>query len=168
MRRELWMLGVLGVAGCASATDRDAASQRTDSITSPAQGLQPLRQLLQEHSSGVNDSTRRVITDSTMFAQLWRSAYSRRGHQPAVPAIDFSREMVIVASMGTRNTGGYTIAVDSVRISGAELQVFVASRIPGPTCGTTAALTQPVVMVAVPRASLTARYVERVIPTDCG
>jgi hypothetical protein len=168
MRRELLLLGVLGAAGCASATDRDAGSLRTDTITSPVQGLQPLRQLLQEHSSGVNDSTRRVITDSTMFVQLWRSVYSRRGHEPAVPAVDFSREMVIVASMGARNTGGYTIAVDSVRTAGAEVQVFITSRIPGPTCGTTAAITQPVVMVAVPRAQLTARYVEQVTPTDCG
>ena len=166
MRHYCGVLIMLGITACSAAPDhappgtppRDAAAST---------GPQPIRQLLQEHSSGVNDSTRRVINDSATLAQVWATVFAGRSEAPPVPAVNFANEMVIVASMGTRSSGGYTISVDSARVAGSELQVFVRSQAPGPLCGTTGALTQPVVIVAVPRVSAMPRYVETVARTEC-
>ena len=166
MRRELLLILGLATGACSSAPDHaPPATEPRDAAAST--GPQPIRQLLQEHSSGVNDSTRRVINDSATLAQIWATVFARRSEAPPVPAVNFANEMVIVASMGTRSSGGYTISVDSARVAGTELQVFVRSQAPGPLCGTTGALTQPVVIVAVPRVSAVPRYVETVARTEC-
>ena len=156
----------LAASACTSAPEhappatepRDAAA-----VTGP----QPVRQLLQEHSSGVTDSTRHVITDSASLAAVWSTVFARRSEAPPVPTINFANELVVVASMGTRSSGGYSIAVDSVHVEGTELQVFVRSQAPGSRCGTTGALTQPVVIVAIPRVSAAPRYLETLARTEC-
>ena len=166
MRHYCCSLIMLGITACSSAPDHaPPATEPRDATAST--GPQPVRQLLQEHSSGVDDSTRRVINDSATLAQVWATVFARRSEAPPVPAVNFANEMVIVASMGTRSSGGYTISVDSARVTGSELQVFVRSQAPGSLCGTTGALTQPVVIVAVPRVSATPRYVETVARTEC-
>lgn len=166
MRHYGFSLIMLGITACSSAPDHaPPATEPRDAAASA--GRQPIRQLLQEHSSGVNDSTRRVINDSATLAQVWATVFATRSEAPPVPAVNFANEMVIVASMGTRSSGGYSISVDSARVAGPELQVFVRSQAPGPLCGTTGALTQPVVIVAVPRVAAMPRYVETVARTEC-
>jgi hypothetical protein len=151
--------------GCAARPEMDMVDS-TD--LGRANGRLAIRRLLQEHSSGHADPARRVITDATGFQAAWDQAYARRGQRPPLPVIDFSREAVILASLGTRSTGGYTIDIDSVRAGSTVLEVFVRTTSPGPTCGATAALTQPVVMVALPRTRLPVRFEEDARLTNCG
>ena len=158
------------VHACSAGTpsERGASGARHDSASATLRGPLPLRSLLQEHNTGLRDSTRRVITDSASLARIWAQAYARRGTVPPVPRIDFAREMVIVAIMGVRNTGGYTIHVDSAVARAGELRVYVRRTMPGPTCGTTAAITEPVAMVAVPRFDGPVMFEEAIERTDCG
>jgi hypothetical protein len=150
--------------GCAARPDVDDDS----GVLVPAEGRLAVRPLLREHSSGHLDPARRVITDAQAFQAVWDQAHARRGHKPPLPEVDFGREAVVLASLGTRSTGGYTIDIDSVRARNDAVDVFVRTTSPGPTCGATAALTQPVVMVAIPRTPLPVRFEEDARLTNCG
>ena len=154
------------LVGCAPRPDVDVIVDSYEVV--PAEGPVAVRPLLREHSSGHVDPSRRVIADPVDFRTAWELAYARRGERPAPPPVDFAREAVILASLGTRSTGGYSIDVDSVRIGSEYLEVFVGTTSPGPTCGATAALTQPVVMVAAPRTPLPVRFHEDARLTNCG
>lgn len=147
-------------AGAACAGGRPADTP-ADTTTSPAvRGVLEQRTLLHEHSSGMSDSARRVITDQGTWSAAWSTVYARQGPPPALPAVDFTREMVVLVAMGTRSSGGYTIQVDSVRADSV-LTIFVRSTSPGPQCGAIAALTEPVHAVAIRRSGLAPRFVEQ-------
>ena len=157
-------------AGCTSVSPGDGTTPagRSASAAAPLRGSLPVRLLLQEYNTGLRDSTRRVITDGVALAALWGLAYEGRGEVPSLPRIDFDREMVVVAALGTRASGGYTIQVDSARATDRAVEVFVRRLGPGPTCGTTAALTEPAVVVAIPRSDAPVRFLETSTLHDCG
>jgi hypothetical protein len=85
-----------------------------------------------------------------------------------MPAIDFGREMIIVAALGTRPSGGFGIYLDSAATMNDTLVVYVRTVRPGATCGTTAALTAPVDLARAPLLALPARFVERATVHECG
>lgn len=64
--------------------------------------------------------------------------------------MDFDRDVVIRAAMGTRNTGGYAIEIRQVAAASGRLFAVVVETSPGDRCGVTEALTQPVDVVLVP------------------
>jgi hypothetical protein len=167
--RLVWtiMMGAALSGGCAAPPDTRTPE---DAAAAPARALgrQATRPLLREHSSGQDEAVRRVISDVADFAAAWDRAYARSGHTPAVPMVDFGQEVVVMAAFGTRRSGGYAIDIDSVRVATDAYEVFVRTTSPGPTCGATAALTQPVVMVAAPRPALPVRFHEHASVTNCG
>jgi len=109
-----------------------------------------------------------VVRDSQAWSALWAQIVANHSPTPPVPSIDFSREMLIVAAMGTRNTGGYSIKVESVSGSSTELVATVTATSPGRSCMTTQALTAPVDIVRVPRSELPVRFVEQRSVNECG
>ena len=163
------LVGLLLLAACSSGAPRgDGEPDARPEGASSVAGIQPLRPLLQEHNSGVTDSARRIITDATAWANAWAQVYAQSGPVRPVPDVDFSREIVVLAAFGTRSSGGYSISIDSARTTIGALEIFVRRIVPGPTCGTTAALTEPVAAVALPRTALPPRFVETEEATDCG
>jgi hypothetical protein len=172
MRFRLPVLMALALAGCSSATERESSASDPKNPLSSATGSEsrgsvPVRPVLHEHSSGVVDSTRSVITDNTAFSALWAQAFRFVSEAPPVPTIDFTREMLIAASLGTRPSGGYSITVDSVTSGGSELAIFVSAIAPGSTCAVTGALTHPVVIVAIPRTAGVPRFMESAARRSC-
>jgi len=166
MRIKTLAVVLLFCAGCAPATVEE--KQSVDS-TRRALGAEPvaMRSILQESYTGVRDPQRTVLKDGTAWADFWRTAYATRGEVPELPSVNFDNEMVVVASLGTRGSGGYTIHLDSARISSGMLAIFVRSVSPGPACFTTQALTQPVAAAAMSRSQLPLRFVEQHETHDC-
>jgi hypothetical protein len=133
-----------------------AAPQATripDSAGAPAQGYAAygiartleIRRIGQWTRTGIGEARRLVIKDANTWAQFWSEL--GMGDRPAV---DFTRDVVVVAAAGQRQTGGHEIAIDRVTQTDGELTVEVVERTPGPNCMTTASLTQPVDIVIVP------------------
>ena len=118
-------------------------------------------------SSGMTESERLIVRDSAAWTALWPRIVGSHRPMSRVPAVDFANEMLIVVSMGTRNSGGYTIHIDSVTAVGDSLQVAVRERSPGPRCGTTAALTAPVALARVERSDLPVGFSTRATVHDC-
>jgi hypothetical protein len=75
--------------------------------------------------------------------------------------------MVIVAAMGGRPTGGYTISVEGVCTSGGALYVDVLERSPGLGCFSTQVMTAPVTAARVGAQTEPVHFVTRQESDPC-
>lgn len=117
--------------------------------------------------SGLADSARVVIRDGGEWSRYWSAINRPFIPQPPEPAVDFTREAVIVASLGSRPTGGFTVRIDQVRADADHLTVSVVRTVPGAGCAVAAVVTQPVDIARIPIPTLPVVFVERVERTDC-
>jgi len=101
----------------------------------------------------------RIAGDQVAWGSLW---VAHKGvmppgigaPDPAPPILDFTTEIVVGVFLGTRPTGGYMAGVLSVTTDGAAgATVSFEERQPGSNCITTQALTQPFIIIAIPRVS---------------
>ena len=171
VRRRAWV-ALLAIVACRPATDGSApphvpaARGPTQSESVPLVRLGP-GDLPFLQNSGLRDSLRTIIRDRAAFAELWARMYAPYGERPAVPEIDFDREMIVVAALGTRSSGGYAIYLDSAATAGDALVVHVRRVRPGSTCGVTGALTEPVDLARAPRDARPVRFVEHSTVHQC-
>lgn len=101
--------------------------------------------------SGIGQPERLVIRDNATWQSVWTSIWSGTTPVPAAPNVDFAKEMVIVAALGSRPTGGYGILVDSAMMTSSRLTVWIGTSSPGPRCVTTQAFTSPVDIARIQR-----------------
>src|SRR5688572_17119005 len=99
----LFALGTL-VLGCGRG--------RPPGAPPPSTPMPPPEQLYYDNGGGIRDSTRMVIRDAQTFATQWARATAMQASPPAVPSIDFNRQMVILVAAG-RKTPEDQIHVDS-------------------------------------------------------
>ena len=134
MKRFVCLALVLLAAGCSSPTSPESLTLvRLGSAAAPLTSY-----------SGLRESQRLVIRDQATWQQTWSAIWSNTAPQPALPTIDFTREMVILAALGERPTGGYSIFVDSASETAAGVTIAVRSLASDSGCPVTLALTQPV------------------------
>jgi hypothetical protein len=119
------------------------------------------------YNSALEDSARHVVRSRDEWTALWNRIVANHEPKPAVPDIDFEKEMLLVAAMGTRATGGYSIEIEAVDRDSSAITVSVRGRSPGRNCATTQALTAPVDIVRIPRSDHPVRFVEETIVTNC-
>ncbi len=165
-------LALLALAlGCASAADI-AAPGEASQVPSGAAPLAFLPfpdttlQLLRTNT-GVATRARYVVRDQGTWTNLWARVVSNLDPRPAPPVIDFSRDMVVAAAMGTKSTGGYSIAIDSAFAAGDSIYVVVREVSPGPGCSITFALTEPFAARLLPRSSDPVLFVEESQIQNC-
>ena len=157
---------VLGA--CCPDTDAElmAVMQRYESTPErdrgPELALWPYRM-----TSGIAEQERIVVRDSASWTALWPRIVGSHSPRPAPPTVDFANEMLLVVSMGTRSSGGYVIAIDSVTAAADSVRVVVREQSPGPRCGTTAALSAPVALARVERSNLPIAFSTREVVRDC-
>lgn len=153
-------------AGCGGGGPTDTAENRSEApggrrIELRAVWPQPI------HYSGVDAPAREVVRTDAQWRAAWARIHRHRHPAPAVPAVDFGRESVLLAAMGSRSAGGYTIGVDSATATADAIHVFVTERSPGRTCVTTQALTAPVHAVALPVDGRTVQFHENAVVREC-
>ncbi|MGE0041411.1 MAG: protease complex subunit PrcB family protein [Vicinamibacterales bacterium] len=101
------------------------------------------------------DTPRQVIarTDAEWDA-LWRA---HAGDAPR-PAVDLSSQMVAAVFLGTRTTGGVSVAVVGTRQDGDGLVVEWTERRPAPGQVAPQIITAPAILVALPRVEGAVRF----------
>ena len=128
------------------------------------EGALEVRRLGRWSQSPYQQAERTVIRDAESLARLW----ARLGAEQEQPQVDFATDVVIVAAMGQRPSGGHEITVRRAAVEQGGLLVEVLTRTPGGNCSTTMALTQPVEVVAVAAAGAEpVKFVEREERQDC-
>src|SRR5215207_8641283 len=161
------LAALAALVACAPVATPEREGAGRDSATpSPAvEGRVALTRLRAEpyslaYSSGYDEAAQVVIRDTTAWAAAWARLYARHGSAPPRPAFDPATEQLVLVAIGTRRSGGYSILLDSAVVVRDTLVVHATSSSPGPRCGATAALTQPVDIARVPRLAVPARFVE--------
>lgn len=152
-------LGGIGAAGCSSPVATEAL-----------QDLGPEQEgevVLNLGYSGFAVSERVVVRSDRHWKAIWEKAFEIQTPVPPRPAIDFATEMVVVAALGSRPTGGYGIVITDLETRGTKLEVLVTASSPGSSCFTTQALTQPVVMVRVRAVPGPVAFRERSLVYQC-
>jgi hypothetical protein len=118
--------------------------------------------------SGVGDSLRAVVRDTTEWRRMWTRINAPFIPQPSLPRVDFQHEMVVVAAMGRQPTGGYDIVIERATEDSVGIEILVRRTVPGERCLTSAAVTRPVDLARIPVTAKPVRFRERAEVSPCG
>ena len=187
----LTMILLLAIAGAAGAQDRPAEpaydpppaeppaqpAEPSEPVTAdeeipaepPAPTWEPLSMtpVVDQFYTGVTGSTRTVLRTEEAWAGFWRELRGDEDPIPPPPFIDFGAQIVVVAAMGERPTGGYVIDITAVDASEDGLRVEVVEMSPGEGCTVNDAVSAPVKAVAVDRVEGEATFVEHQVVQPC-
>ena len=85
------------------------------------QPLSAAAMLYYDNGGGIQDSLRVVVREEATLREYWRRATSSQPSPPPLPAVDFSREMVVVVS------GGRMSPADQIRVDSAGVRDEVSA-----------------------------------------
>lgn len=128
--------------------------------------VQTLTRLHSAATSGFSEPAELVLRDRTALDDAWRTLHSSLPGNPA-PTVDLSTKMVVLVALGTRNTGGHGVRVDSVMWDGSRTTVHYTATAPGSTCMTPQMITSPVDIVSVTRHDGPVRFERRNVVQPC-
>ena len=120
----------------------------------------PIRLLAKGALSGIKEAKQEVIRDAAAWERFRKQHSISEQSAERIPPVDFSKEMIVAATMGTKRTGGYTIEIVRVEPTEKSLKIFVKRTSPPPGALTIQALTAPFHFVAVPKSDLKPEFVE--------
>jgi hypothetical protein len=106
-----------------------------------------------------------VLRTGLLGMQFWQAHTANVTPAPPPPAVDFSREMVLVSLLGTRPTSGYGVRITAVAEKACHLEVTVEGSSIEPLSSTGAVMpviTNPFHLVAVPRSLKEVRFIHTV------
>jgi hypothetical protein len=132
-------------------------------LSGDAVALAPMPENVREvydSNSGYEEPTRLVVRSQEEWTRVWATLVARQSPTPPLPEVDFGTEMLLVAAMGTRNTGGYTIDIPTAVTRDGTLTAKVREESPGPNCILTQAVTTPAVVVRALRHDGSVEFVE--------
>ena len=119
-----------------------------------------IRTLAKGAFSGVAEAKQEVIKTQTAWDKFLAAHHANTKAAPQLPAVDFSKDMVIAATMGRKNSGGYSIEITGVETNANRLRVSVRRTSPAPGAIVITALTAPFHFVAVPKSELKPEFVD--------
>lgn len=107
-----------------------------------------------------------VVRDRAAWEAMWQQLHNGLAADP-LPAVDFTRDMVVLVAVGQRSTGGTSVRVDGVAAAAGGAVVRYTVTEPGAGCMSTQVITAPVDVVRVPRAAGAVRFERRVTQSVC-
>lgn len=129
--------------GCGGHESSSAMEQQAVAFTVLTQGTQ----------SGFNAEmpTAFKFDNEKDWQTFWQQHTSTVEPKPALPAVDFSQNMVIAIVDANEPSGGYELTVDKITAYNHRLHITVTRVGPGANCMTLGAITQPFVFITVPQ-----------------
>ncbi len=135
---------VVAFAAASGPDERGAQASLTVSRLS-AQGVKLPR------DSGIPGEMMSVIKDEAAWKTFWSTMHASQTPAPPVPAVDFSREIIVVAAAGMRPSSGYAIQVMSATEAKGDVTVSVELISPGAGCINAQMMTSPVDIARIPK-----------------
>ncbi len=102
---------------------------------------------------GIGKERTTVITSASDWQAYWKELHAGESPMPDCPTdIKWASEMLVAINLGTRNTGGYSLTVDSVKTPAAnKIAIVILEEMPSPDLMTTDALTSLYTIIRMPR-----------------
>lgn len=108
--------------------------------------------------SGITEQKKLIIKTRDQWKNLWNKHTSIRLPPSEVPAIDFTKNMIIVVFMGQKPTGGFAIEITKIKKYKDEIVTSFAEGRPPSDALVTQVLIQPYHIVKVKRSNLPVRF----------
>lgn len=139
-------------------TEREARARAGQVRLEPYQSVD---HAFRDAKSHLTHSVRLTVQDSADWRAVWaRIAGPNASKEP--PAVDFTREMLLVAGMGEQPCMGYLINIDTIfRDDDRRIYAVVRERHRGAGCGCLNEVVSPVDVVRVPRTIRPVTFLER-------
>lgn len=148
MRRRVPWLLLPGLGACAGlgtpTSEPPGLLERVVPFVSIASGV----------TSGIAVRREITITSPEAWGTLWAEHAYAIGQAGPAPPVDFSREVVIAIFLGTRPTGGFSVAIHRVERRERGLIVYYRESRPARDSLVSQALTQPFHIVRVSAAGV--------------
>ena len=109
-----------------------------------------------------------VITDATAWQRFWSSLVPDPRAGGSAAQIDFTREMVIAATMPLQPSAGSSLDIEKVTEYADHIEAEVVERTLAPGCFAATVVTRPFDVVRVRRSDKPVRFVERAGVAPCG
>jgi hypothetical protein len=129
-------------------------------MTSPAEEAsesKSWREIAAGSQSNIQQTTRQVIQDPEQWREWWGKHNTveilidgKTVAEPP-PKVDFTKETVLVATMGARSSGGFAIRFTGIDREGEVVTATLKTTSPGPDDMVTMALTAPFCIIAIPK-----------------
>jgi len=129
-------------------------------MISPAQEVterKSFREISAGSQSNIQQATRQVIQNPEQWRKWWGQHNTVEHHidgeiitEPP-PRVDFTKETVLVATLGTHSSGGFAIRFSEVSREGEVVTATLKTTSPGPEDLVTRALTAPFCIIAIPK-----------------
>jgi len=146
----------------------NAAQQKPDTFLVEYQAFRPSL-YFGPHSMGPKTALFTAIQSEQQWRELW-SRIDMDRHRPQ--HIDFTRKTLLVAALGTKPTGGYSVSINSVVESATRITVNVIALRPK-NCGSvlsgvTLTATSPIAFVLIPKTVKPVEFSTREAEDACG
>ena len=105
--------------------------------------------VLKGYQSGVRESVQIVARSQSEWNSLWKRHALAEPTPPPLPAIDFTKEIIVAVFLGEKPTGGHDVEITSIEQKNDALLVSFVEKSPPPGEVLTQALTQPFHIVRV-------------------
>lgn len=148
------------LSACTASTSPQEGGRGPDASVVQMRRLPDSTVALFVQHSGLREPQRRLVRTADEWTQLWQVFREYTGAGALrTPAVDFSRDLVVVVGSGEKQTSGFRVVIDSIRpdpeqgrAAGA-LLVYAREEEPG-RCQVGQLVTAPADLVLVPRSAV--------------
>ena len=155
MRSSCLTLALLALAACVQPAAPQAAEPRRPVASAV---------LL---NTGLTEPVNLVIDNAEQWRLQWGRLMSNRRPEPALPAVDFKRDIVVVAALGRQSSGGFVIRIDRIEPGSNGTVLHVLVKEPGAGCINPAVLAAPADIVVLPRGVLPVQFAVARVREPC-
>lgn len=167
------LVAALTALGCGAATPDPAADEIAtvpmsgDPVALTEIRVNPAPQTPLTWSSGFTSSQRIVVRTQQEWATTWATIWSRHTTVPALPVVDFTWEVVVVAASGDQSSGGVRIAIPNAALDQGTVKVGVVETFAGANCVVPAVISSPVFAARMVRFDGPISFTDVRTTTDC-
>ena len=111
----------------------------------------PIQEIASGNYCGITDFQNLCINEEAEWKKYWDLIHKQTIPVPKLPEINFEENMVIASFMGSKNSGGYSARIDEVKWENGSYTIQLTHVSPGSSCFNTMAITQPYLIVQVPK-----------------
>lgn len=168
--RLLLLVSICFFGGCKTSQQSTTnPPKEVTSTTEPSPNAEEMTYdiIHQENRSSIKDESQLIIRDAEEWNAIWNKMNSYRMPTPEQPEVNFEEYVVLACFMGEKTSGGYHVDLDKIEQTGKNINVYLTYTSPGQTCFVTEALTQPVIIVKVPRTEGEYSFQTKSITKDC-
>lgn len=108
-----------------------------------------------------------TISSQEEWQKVWGEINLGSTPVPALPTVDFTKEMLVLVFQGTQSNAGYSIEVTGVEKKDGVVGVMVKEISPGGSCITAQVITAPLHIVKMPKVDAKFEYDVKYEKTEC-